>query len=168
MMKQPVKIRLEIVPEKQSALDNALAQEVGDEIFAYLQAQGYYIEPDYTGKMGGGVFGLFVAQFMENAGQALMVVVAESVIEKLLDAIKQLFTREAPEERKEPHSLIAINLPDGQQINVQGTLSSALKEGSIILKQQKKRVVRAGQDTETTESIAITIKISASSGHNHS
>jgi len=172
MMKQPdtshVKIRLEIVPEQQSALDHALAQEVGDEIFAYMQSQGYHIEPDYTGQMGGGVFGLIVAQFMENAGQALMMVVAESVIEKLIDAIKQLFAKEALEERQEPQSLIAINLPDGQQINVQGAILSALEEGSITLKQQKKQVARAGQNTETTESIAITIQISGSSRQKHS
>jgi hypothetical protein len=162
-----MKIRLEILPEKPTSLDTALAQEIGDEIFAYMKAQGYSIEPDYTGKMSGGVFGLLIAQFMENAGQAFMVVVAENVIDRLAEATKQIFAKKKPEERKEPPARIAINLPDGQGITVQGTLAFALKEASVALEHQKRLVVRAGQDPETTESMTITIKISGSHKHNH-
>jgi hypothetical protein len=159
-----MKILLEILPEKQSSLDNALAQEIGDEIFAYMKAQGYSIEPDYTGKMGGGIFGLLVAQFMENAGQAFIVVIAENVIDRLADAIKQIFAKKMPGERREPQALITINL-DGQEITVQGSLAFALEEGSVALERHKKQVVQ--KNLETTESITITIKISGSHKHNH-
>lgn len=43
-------IRLEILSEEQNLTDIALADEVGREIFEYLRAQGYNIEPYDDGK----------------------------------------------------------------------------------------------------------------------
>jgi len=50
-----IKVRLEILPEKQSLENRTLAREIAHDIFEHLdQAQDYSIKAHHTGAMGGG------------------------------------------------------------------------------------------------------------------
>src|SRR5215470_4516759 len=124
-------ICLEILPEVPNRNSNAVANEIGRELFDDLKNQGYRIEPAYTGEMGGNVFLIWLAMLVPTVGPvvtgALKDALANKSIENAIDMITHMVKKVKTSKHKALPVAVEVKSPHTAPINTDGPLGEALE-----------------------------------------
>lgn len=150
-----LKIRLEVVPEEPAY--GALANKIASEIYDDLKAQGYNVEPHYTGEAGAGHdFLIWLQQAIASGGQVLMAAAMTEIANQTVGVFKQIASKMKKSQHKNLPSSVTVQLPDGSEKKADGSLASTLAELITLMENDAQPVITPedGQGTtETTVSI---------------
>jgi hypothetical protein len=158
-----IKVRLEILPEKQSFENSTLAREITEDISKHLAQAQYSIKPPYTGKMGGG--SEFWVWIVPLIGEKAVEAFTTRVAEKVADLIEVILKKVRDMRYSKLNTNVQVqSLPGCNDINVQGSLENTLVEAVVNLKNIAKHVEETSP-LGMTEEVEITISIKFSRDH---
>jgi len=166
-----IKVRLEILPEKQSFENRTLARAIANDIFEHLdQASDYSIEPHGTGEMSATteflilialIGGPFVRPFTDK--------LAEKAAEKVVDLIGEILENIRRGKHSKLESDVKVqSLFSGDDVNTKGLLADALDKARTDLTNRAKHLEETAPDLNLpgmTKEIEVTISIKVSRGY---
>lgn len=137
-----IKVRLVILPEKQSFENKALVQTIANGIFEHLdQASDYSIEACYTGEMAGatefliGIVAFGGGAFVQPFTAKLIEKTAEKAAEKAADLIEKILKKISKGRHNELSDVKAQPVSDtsGRKVIVDLNLLETMNESEITI-----------------------------------
>ena len=154
-----IKVRLEILPEKWSIENTALANEIANDIFKHLDQTHTELYHTYSGEMGGGnEFWIWIVSNIDPLiGEAFTATVAE----KVADLIEEIFKKIRRGKHGELEADVKVqSLPVGGELNVQGSFDKAVADLKNIAKHLEEVAPSPNIPVTTEREIIISIKVS--------